>query len=176
MYLALRSESHRRQALRQLYRALENNETPPRGFVQDDVGLCAALGPAPHTTRAWFLERLPSSEMVDVGTKRVDAYRAYCFDPTHTQKPTTDPQAHIRGEFLTTQLVTCQLFILDLPPERFQSSPNLAVALRAASEQFEPTLRANHHLQEKTTVHSVREVLALYRQYHYHPVEPSFKE
>ena len=160
MSVVLHTESNRRQALRELYRALDDNTTPPQGLARTETALAAAIGPAPMTNRAWFLERQPPADAAD----EVDAYRAYCFDPTHARKPTTNPRDHLRGNFMREQIVTCQAFVLDLPANHFVDLTNLPAVLRTASDEFTRTIRDGRCVLEKTTVGSVRDVLSLYQR------------
>lgn len=163
MSVVLQSESNRRQALRELFQALEDNTTVPRGLARTNTGVVAAIGPAPMTTRAWFLERCPPLEGNEENPE-AQVYRAYCFEPTHTRKPTTDPRDHLQGNFIHEQLVTCQVFVLDLPADRFENRRGLDVILRTASEQFTPTIRDGRRVLEKRTVGSTRDILSLYQR------------
>ncbi|SDY32063.1 hypothetical protein SAMN04487946_11137 [Halobellus clavatus] len=173
MSVVLQSEANRRQALRELFQALEDNATPPRGLAQTKSGVVAAIGPAPMTTRAWFLERYPHLKASEE-TAEAQVYRAYCFDPTHTRKPTTDPRDHIQGNFVDDQLVTCQVFVLDLPATNFENCTRLDAILRIASEQFTPIIRDGQRVLEKTIVGSARDVHALYQRTRYQPAcDPS---
>lgn len=162
MSVVLHTESQRKHALRELFRALEDNTTPPRGLAQDET-VVAAIGPAPMTKRAWFLERHPPLNTDEVATE-AQVYRAYCFDPTHARKPSTNPHDHLRGDFMRDQLVTCQAFVLDIPVELFENRTSLAGVLRIASEQLTTTIRDGRRVIEKTTVGSVRDVLGLYQR------------
>jgi len=173
MSVVLQTESNRRQALRELFQALEDNATPPRGLARTDTGVVAAIGPAPMTTRAWFLERYPHLKASEEATE-AQVYRAYCFDPTHTRKPTTDLRDNLQGNFIHEQLVTCQVFVLDLPAERFENRTRLDALLRIASEQFTPTICDGRRVLEKTTVGSTRDVHALYQRTRHQPArDPS---
>jgi hypothetical protein len=164
MSVVLQAESNRRQALRKLFHALEDNKTPPRGLARTNTGIVAAIGPAPMTKRAWFLERNPPLEATEA-----QVYRAYCFDPSHARKPTTDPRNHLRGNFMHEQLVSCQVFVFDLPAARFENRTRLDAILRTVSEEFFPTIRDGQRVLEKTTVHSARNVLVLYQRTRYQP-------
>jgi len=168
MSVVLQTESQRQHALRELFRAIEDNTTPPRGLARDETGVVAAIGPAPMTKRAWFLERYPPHD-TDEETTEAEVYRAYCFDPTHARKPSTNPHDHLRGNLMREQLVTCQAFVLDFPAEYFETSTSLAGVLRTASEQFTPTIRDGRRVIEKTTVGSVRDVLGLYERTRHRP-------
>ena len=173
MSVVLQSEANRRQALRELFQALEDNATPPRGLAQTKSGVVAAIGPAPMSTRAWFLERYPHLKASEE-TAEAQVYRAYCFDPTHTRKPTTDPRDHIQGNFVDDQLVTCQVFVLDLPATNFENCTRLDAILRIASEQFTPIIRDGRRVLEKTIVGSARDVHARYPRTRYQPAcDPS---
>ena len=173
MSVVLKTESHRRQALRELFHTLEDNTTPPRGLARTDTGVVAAIGPAPMTTRAWFLECSPPLKASEDATE-AQVYRAYCFDPTHARKPTTDPRDHFQGNFMHDQLVTCQAFVLDLPADRFENRTSLDAILRTASEQFTSSIRDGRRILEKTTVGSTRDVLALYQRTRHQPArDPS---
>ena len=163
MSVVLTTESQRQHALRELFQAIKDNTTPPRGLTQDETGVIAAIGPAPMTKRAWFLERHPPLATNEEVTGE-QPYRAYCFDPTHAQKPTTNPHDHLRGNLMREQLVTCQAFVLDFPVEAFEDRTSLAGVLRTASEQFTPTIHDYRRVIEKTTVGSVRDVLGLYQR------------
>jgi hypothetical protein len=169
MSVVLQTESNRRRALRDLFRALEENTTPPRGFARTDTGVVAAVGPAPMTKRAWFLERHPPLDASE-DTAEAQVYRAYWFNPTHARKPTTNPRNHLRGNLMREQLVTCQAFVLNLPTNHFENHTNLATILRTASEQFTPPIRDGRRVLEKTTVGSVRDVLSLYQRTRHQPM------
>jgi len=168
MSIVLQTESNRRQALRDLFHALEDNTNPPRGLARTDTAIVAAIGPTPMTKRAWFLERYRPLEAGKDSTE-AKVYRAYCFDPTHARKPTTDPRDHLRGNFMHEQLVTCKAFVLDFPAVQFENRTSLNAIIRTASEQFTPTIRDGHRVLEETTVHSARNVLVLYQRTRYQP-------
>jgi len=168
MSVVLTTESQRQHALRELFQAIKDNTTPPRGLTQDETGVIAAIGPAPMTKRAWFLERHPPDNPSEDGTE-AQVYRAYSFDPTHARKPSTNPHDHLRRNLMREQLVTCQAFVLDLPTEFFENCTSDAGVLRTASEQFTPTIRDGRRVIEKTTVGSVRDVLGLYQRTRHQP-------
>ena len=168
MSVVLQTDIDRRKALRELFYGLEDNTTPPRGLARINGGITAAIESAPMTRRAWFLERYtPIDARADFTEAQV--YRAYCFDPTHAQKPTTDPGDHLQGNFMQEQFVTCQAFVLNLPSDRFVNCTGLDAMLRVASEQFTPTIRDGQRVLEKTPVHSARSVLALYQRTRHQP-------
>jgi hypothetical protein len=173
MSVVLQSEANRRQALRELFQALEDHTPPPRGLAQTKSGVVAAIGPAPMTTRAWFLERYPHLKASEE-TTGAQVFRAYCFDPTHIRKPTTDPRDHVQGNFVEDHLVTCQVFVLDLFATHFENHTRLDEILRIASEQFSPIIRDGRRVLEKTIVGSARDVHALYQRTRYQPAcDPS---
>lgn len=173
MSVVLQSEANRRQALRELFQALEDHTPPPRGLAQTKSGVVAAIRPAPMTTRAWFLERYPHLKASEE-TTGAQVFRAYCFDPTHIRKPTTDPRDHVQGNFVEDHLVTCQVFVLDLSVTHFENCTRLDEILRIASEQFSPIIRDGRRVLEKTIVGSARDVHALYQRTRYQPAcDPS---
>ena len=173
MSVVLQSEANRRQALRELFQALEDHTPPPRGLAQTKSGVVAAIRPAPMTTRAWFLERYPHLKASEE-TTGAQVFRAYCFDPTHIRKPTTDPRDHVQGNFVEDHLVTCQVFVLDLSATHLENCTRLDEILRIASEQFSPIIRDGRRVLEKTIVGSARDVHELYQRTRYQPAcDPS---
>jgi len=173
MSVVLQSEANRRQALRELFQALEDHTPPPRGLAQTKSGVVAAIGPAPMTTRAWFLERYPHLKASEETTE-AQVFRAYCFAPTHIRKPTTDPRDHVQGNFVEDHLATCQVFVLDLSATHFENHTRLDEILRIASEQFSPIIRDGRRVLEKTIFGSARDVHALYQRTRYQPAcDPS---